>query len=207
MVALIAAFLLTFSGVFATAAMAAPDKQPDTTLDDHPSGNDRSVEPGNSGTQGKSESDPDKVANQGRDKPEDVGGFDSDKDGNNGCGNDDDFEDDNNGNCRGRVQSSTTPVTTTETTPTKTETTLTTPALQSTTSATSPSVLGVTLTREPLPAVAGATAVRSGALAATGFPTTTLVGFAFLLITLGALLVKRVGATTDAPTRLTISGR
>ncbi len=33
------------------------------------------------------------------DKPEGKGGFDSDKDWNNGCGNDTDFEDDNNGRC------------------------------------------------------------------------------------------------------------
>ncbi|MBW3587945.1 MAG: hypothetical protein KY429_00805 [Actinobacteria bacterium] len=36
------------------------------------------------------------------DKPGGSGGFDSDKDWNNGCGNDTDFEDDNNGLCGGR---------------------------------------------------------------------------------------------------------
>jgi hypothetical protein len=36
------------------------------------------------------------------DKPGGSGGFDADKDWNNGCGNDTDFEDDNNGNCGGR---------------------------------------------------------------------------------------------------------
>lgn len=36
------------------------------------------------------------------DKPEGPGGFDSDKDWNNGCGNDVDFEDDNNGLCGGK---------------------------------------------------------------------------------------------------------
>lgn len=36
------------------------------------------------------------------DKPGGLGGFDADKDFNNGCGNDTDFEDDNNGLCRGR---------------------------------------------------------------------------------------------------------
>ena len=35
------------------------------------------------------------------DKPGGQGGFDADKDWNNGCGNDTDFEDDNNGQCRG----------------------------------------------------------------------------------------------------------
>jgi hypothetical protein len=73
----------------------------------HPSGKDRSVENGNSGNQGKSESDPDddtrgpERTNGGPDKPNGVGGWDlADQDGNNGCGNDDDFEDDNEGWCR-----------------------------------------------------------------------------------------------------------
>jgi hypothetical protein len=35
------------------------------------------------------------------DKPGGTGGFDADHDWNNGCGNDTDFEDDNNGQCRG----------------------------------------------------------------------------------------------------------
>jgi hypothetical protein len=65
----------------------------------HPSGKDRSVEPGGSGTQGASRSNPDGGA---LDKPGGSGGVDADdRDGNNGCGNDDDFEDDNNGNCGG----------------------------------------------------------------------------------------------------------
>ncbi len=82
------------------AALAGPDKQPDRTPNDHPSGKDRSEEPGGK-TQGKSTSDPDGMTNGGADKPGGSGGFDADKDGNNGCGNDDDFEDDNNGNCGG----------------------------------------------------------------------------------------------------------
>lgn len=49
--------------------------------------------------QGKAPSDPDADANGGMDKPGGVGGFDADKDGNNGCGNDADREDDNNGWC------------------------------------------------------------------------------------------------------------
>jgi len=36
------------------------------------------------------------------DKPGGHGGFDADRDWNNGCGNDTDFEDDNNGQCHGR---------------------------------------------------------------------------------------------------------
>jgi hypothetical protein len=72
----------------------------------HPSGRDRSVEHGRSGNQGRAESDPDDDgrgpdrSNGGPDKPDGTGGIDkADQDGNNGCGNDDDFEDDNEGWC------------------------------------------------------------------------------------------------------------
>lgn len=53
----------------------------------------------NSAPQGHSPSDPDFTGNGGLDKPGQSGGFSDDKDGNNGCGNDDDAEDDNNGWC------------------------------------------------------------------------------------------------------------
>jgi hypothetical protein len=84
---------------------------PDNVSDDgdnaHPSGKDRSVEGGNSGNQGNSESNPDDSKGPmryegelGADKPNGPGGTDlADQDGNNGCGNDDDFDDDNNGWC------------------------------------------------------------------------------------------------------------
>ena len=55
--------------------------------------------------QGKSKSDPDDNgkgpdrSNGGHDKPGYTGGINSDKDGNNGCGNDSDREDDNEGWC------------------------------------------------------------------------------------------------------------
>ncbi|HEV3363530.1 MAG TPA: hypothetical protein VG795_05205 [Acidimicrobiia bacterium] len=55
-------------------------------------------------TQGRSFSDPDGMENGGADKPSPgcTGGIDlTDRDGNNGCGNDADREDDNNGNCGG----------------------------------------------------------------------------------------------------------
>ncbi|MEX2393211.1 MAG: hypothetical protein WD826_01905, partial [Actinomycetota bacterium] len=75
---------------------------PDDGDNMHPSGNDKSVEPGGSYPQGNSPSDPDGMSNGGADKPGGAGGVDlDDQDGNNGCGNDDDFEDDNNGNCGG----------------------------------------------------------------------------------------------------------
>ncbi|MFP5322685.1 MAG: hypothetical protein ACLGIC_12680 [Acidimicrobiia bacterium] len=86
---------------------------PNNVVDDgdneHPSGKDRSVEPGRSGNQGNAQSDPDDDgrgpdrSNGGVDQPGGEGGVDqADQDGNNGCGNDDDFEDDNEGLCRGR---------------------------------------------------------------------------------------------------------
>ena len=72
----------------------------------HPSGKDRSVEHGGSGNQGKASHDPDHDghgpdrSNGGTDQPGGAGGVDLvDQDGNNGCGNDDDFEDDNEGWC------------------------------------------------------------------------------------------------------------
>ncbi len=68
----------------------------------HPSGNDRYVENGGSGTQGKAASDPDGMYNYGVDQEGGDGGlYLIDQDGNNGCGNDQDFEDDNNGRCGG----------------------------------------------------------------------------------------------------------
>ena len=78
-----------------------PDPAGDTD-NQHPSGKDRSSESGGSGNQGKSGSDPDGNTNGGADKPGGTGGVDQlDQDGNNGCGNDDDFEDDNEGHCSG----------------------------------------------------------------------------------------------------------
>ena len=52
-----------------------------------------------SAPQGHAPSDPDFNGNGGIDKPGQTGGFSADRDGNNGCGNDDDREDDNNGWC------------------------------------------------------------------------------------------------------------
>jgi hypothetical protein len=75
---------------------------------EHPSGNDRSVENGGSENQGSAQADPDDDGlgpdrtNGGVDQPDGPGGEDlADQDGNNGCGNDDDFEDDNEGLCSG----------------------------------------------------------------------------------------------------------
>lgn len=83
--------------------------EPDEGDNAHPSGKDRSVEHGGSVTQGKAASDPDddsrgpERTNNGPDKQIDgAGGVDrEDQDNNNGCGNDDDFEDDNEGLCGG----------------------------------------------------------------------------------------------------------
>lgn len=83
-----------------------PNGVVDSGDDQHPSGRDRSVEPGGSGNQGNTSADPDDDgrgpdrSNGGTDVPDGVGGFDkADQDRNNGCGNDDDFEDDNEGWC------------------------------------------------------------------------------------------------------------
>jgi hypothetical protein len=83
-----------------------PNNVVDNDDNAHPSGKDKSVEHGNSGNQGNSTSDPDDDgrgpdrSNGGADKPDGPGGVDlADQDGNNGCGNDDDFEDDNEGWC------------------------------------------------------------------------------------------------------------
>ncbi len=79
--------------------------QIDTAPSNHPSGKDRNTEQGNSYPQGNSHSNPD---GGGVDKPYDSNGQPAgsqgrnDYDGNNGCGNDNDFSDDNNGKCLGR---------------------------------------------------------------------------------------------------------
>ena len=74
----------------------------------HPSGKDKHAEAGGSGNQGKTRSEPDGNGKGperdagGVDQPDGPGGVDTlDQDGNNGCGNDDDFEDDNEGLCLG----------------------------------------------------------------------------------------------------------
>ena len=61
--------------------------------------------------QGHAPSDPDFNGNGGIDKPGQTGGFSADRDGNNGCGNDDDREDDNNGWCGRRPEVSEPPST------------------------------------------------------------------------------------------------
>lgn len=87
------------------------DGIPDDNDDNmHPSGKDRETNDGpTDDEQGKSASDPDDDgrgpdrSNGGPDKPGGSGGVDQDdQDGNNGCGNDDDFEDDNEGWCGGK---------------------------------------------------------------------------------------------------------
>ena len=81
--------------------LGALDETRDTKPSDHPSGKDRNDERGASSPQGASRSNPD---GGGIDKPFAVGSLVAgsqgrgDFDGNNGCGNDNDFADDNNGN-------------------------------------------------------------------------------------------------------------
>src|SRR4051794_37336341 len=83
-----------------------PNNVADSGDNQHPSGKDRSVEHGGSGNQGNTSADPDDDghgpdrSNGGPDVPGGSGGVDkADQDRNNGCGNDDDFEDDNEGWC------------------------------------------------------------------------------------------------------------
>jgi len=89
-----------------------PTDVPDTEPSNHPSDNDRNTEPGNSGTQGKSPSNPD---GNGVDKPYPADGQPprsqgrNDNDGNNGCGNDNEFDDDANG-CKKKDKETPTPV-------------------------------------------------------------------------------------------------
>jgi hypothetical protein len=155
------------------------EKTADTNLNDHPSGKDRTVEAGGSGTQGKSTSDPDLMTNGGADKPGMDGGFDEDKDGNNGCGNDDDFEDDNNGWCGGkpRVAGGQTPVIPVVN-PTVLGETFERPAVVRASTVTAPAV------------VAAATAAAApAALARTGAQAAALTLLALNLIALGFAMV------------------
>lgn len=94
--------------------METPPGPGDGETDAHPGRRERQSEHGNSDTQGKSPSNPDGA---GVDKPYDAAAQEAgsqegtfgptasnadDFDGNNGCGNDTDFADDNNGHCGGR---------------------------------------------------------------------------------------------------------
>lgn len=156
-------------------------KTPDQTLNDHPSGKDRTGTSGGSGTQGKSTSDPDGMSNGGADKPGGDGGFDADKDGNNGCGNDDDFEDDNNGWC-GK------------------------PSDVDRDIEEEIEVLGVTFDRSGggTTAVLGQTFTRTapGTLAATGANSAVLAGLGVALVMAGVLMVL-ASARRVQPIRLT----
>lgn len=105
---------MTFGLISYLGGVAAADpptcEEADQGDNRHPSGNDRSCEAGGSEEQGASRSDPDDDgrgpdrSNGGADRLGGAGGLDGgDQDGNNGCGNDDDFEDDNEGLCLGRA--------------------------------------------------------------------------------------------------------
>jgi hypothetical protein len=87
------------------AGLGVLNRARDAEPSDHPSGKERNDEKGGSFPQGRSSSNPD---GGGVDKPFAADGKAAgsqgrnDFDGNNGCGNDNDFADDNNGNCGGR---------------------------------------------------------------------------------------------------------
>ena len=206
---------------------ATPNNVVDAGDDAHPSGNDRSVENGGSANQGNATSEPDgngsgpERDNGGVDQPGEPGGVDlADQDGNNGCGNDDDFEDDNEGLCGKPAKASP------SNPPAEEESGEITPAIvpsspvQNETKVEPAQVLGVTVERpatvasstpaveavaaspvavaapasavEAAPAtVLGATVVRGAALARTGFGTTPLMVVAITLLLVGFTLVRR----------------
>ncbi|HEX7168952.1 MAG TPA: hypothetical protein VF230_18385, partial [Acidimicrobiales bacterium] len=196
------------------------ENTPNNVSDDgdnaHPSGKDRSVEHGGSGNQGKAQSDPDDDgrgpdrSNGGADQPNGPGGVDlADQDGNNGCGNDDDFEDDNEGWC-GKPEATGTPAPVAVVEP-DVEPTVVTPAVaaqvndtpaapaavvESAGAATSSAqVLGVTIERAASAELGAAevlgVAYERGSLARTGFgQTTDLAGLGIALVGLGLVARK-----------------
>jgi hypothetical protein len=184
------------------------EKTPDQTPNDHPSGKDRTASAGKSGTQGKSTSDPDQMTNGGADKPGGAGGFDADKDGNNGCGNDDDFEDDNNGWCgRHKVGHKAHPSTHVEGTEFDRPS-----GVDSTEVVRQTQVLGEVFERTaaaPATVVAGTTAVRGAAagstLARTGTNSLALAAAGLLLAVVGGLLL--VSAETAQPALAAVEHR
>lgn len=114
--------------------------------------------------------------NGAADKPGGAGGFNTDRDYNNGCGNDSDFEDDNNGRCGGmRSEASKPPVTVTPVVPT--------------------SVLG-TLTRRPVQVLgerirAASPLTLPSTLPSTGIDIPTLILGASGLVCGGRMLAGR----------------
>ena len=192
-----------------------------TPVDDsdnlHPSGNDRHED---KGTQGQSTSDPDDDGNgpdrnnddPGADKPgagtDPTGGVDeADQDGNNGCGNDDDFEDDNEGWCGAKPKPAT-PVTTPPGPDVDDVTVVVTTGGEvlatdvqpdaAPTAGFSTQVLGVSLERPAAAAVPEAAAVSTPqarvlgvSLARTGFSTMTLASLGAMLVLLGLGLTRK----------------
>jgi hypothetical protein len=173
-----------------------PAKQPDTTLDDHPSGRDRTGR-----ATGASRSDPDGLKNGGPDKPGGSGGFDRDKDGNNGCGNDDDFEDDNEGRC-GRRRFSTTPMQTATgpVTPTVVAAGLVSSSPPRASGAEVPARLRFVVPG-PVPAdvVADPLPSPSVAFATTGIESDTITALAIALAALGLVFVLATRRSRRAP--------
>jgi hypothetical protein len=190
----------------------APDPAGDTD-NRHPSGKDKHEEAGGSGNQGNAASEPDGNGSgperdmNGVDQPGGPGGADVlDQDGNNGCGNDDDFEDDNEGWC-GKPHEQATPPGLVPSTPPTTETTPpTTQTTPPTTTETTPpaAVLGVQVSGGgkaggagvlgETVAAAGEGAVGAvaagGALAFTGFEAWPLALLAVGLAIPGLILLR-----------------
>jgi hypothetical protein len=162
-----------------------PDPSGDTD-NMHPSGKDRHCDA--TAPQGHSTSTPDQNTTgperdvNGTDKAGEDGGADVyDQDGNNGCGNDDDFEDDNEGWCGGKVS---TQSTSTPDTPAAPAGEVQGAAVEAAGAAPA-EVLGVVFEQSPPPAATPA--VESAALARTGGPFGLLTVVGAMLIAFGAV--------------------
>ena len=160
----------------------------------HPSGKDRYCESGASGNQGASTSHPDDTNGPERweglaqepDKPggdaNEGGEYLSDQDGNNGCGNDQDFDDDNNGWC-GKPEEPEVQRTTTEVKSTETVSPVVADAAQL--AASEATVLGVVFER-PAEVAPAATAPQVG-LARTGSPIVAIAILGAFLLAMGVI--------------------
>jgi hypothetical protein len=142
----------------------------------------------NSAPQGYSPSDPDNGGNGGIDKPGSSGGFDADKDGNNGCGNDTDREDDNNGWCGTKpAPEQGAPPTSGQSPAPAVAPSVSVPARQPA----APSVLGVQLhAPQPAPEVQG---LQIGGLPRTGVALLGMLLAAGLFVSGGVVLRKGAG--------------
>lgn len=186
------------------------DKQNEDSISDdnddneHPSGKDRETNDGpEDDTQGNSPSDPDDDSkgpdrsNGGADKPGGPGGVDKeDQDPNNGCGNDDDFEDDNEGHCGGKPKPTPPIVPTPTVTPEPKPTVTPTPIVKPTEISPSPTQtidISTKIERHKDNSVRDSVddSVVGTQLPLTGYPSQIFLVIAIVLIVLGILALTR----------------